>query len=810
MILKNLRLAFITFKKNKINTISSILGLVIGITTFLILMQHKFYHESYDKHFKDSDRIYRVATRTTEKNGEVLELAINYNATGRDLLLDFEELEDYTYSYNEAILIGNDEKKFGGQNVLWVDKNFLNFFGSIELLNGANKNALDQPNRAFISETAAQRFFGDKDPVGEVLRYDADLFFEIKGVFKDIPDNTHFKADYLISIQPTKEDTSNFGRVNYEWPVYNLYVKSRPNVKIEVLESKISDFIQKRLPVNITKSSNLTFFFQPIEDIHLKSNIGNEMKVNYSDKTVNLIGILAIFILIVSYINFINIYFSQSFKELREVGVRKVLGANFFNILGKSIVATLLINVIAAILIFLIINVFNLEIGAYLGDKFFLNGISKTSIWTLLGLLVAFGTIIPSLYITLILFSNSITNSLHNKFSSKQGKVNSRVVLVIFQFVITIIMVTGTLAINKQVNYMLDKDLGFKAEQVVFTSFPRSLFYQKETLESRFREFKNRIEKIAGVESVTWSDMLPGKPPITGPVLRKKGEPSIKNISYESGLIDSEYIKTYGLELVAGRNFAENQTAEDNKIMLNETARKKLGFESNESAIGEVVTTRIENSTQPNSLSIIGVVKDFHSQGLRKSIAPMLFMPDRPVSESFYAIKIKSSNLSKVVAEIGDVYEDVNPKDAYNAFFLDDFFNKQYEHDLVFKKVMITISVIIILLTCLGMFAMVNGIIRKRLKEVAVRKVNGAKLSDLLILLNKQFLIFLLITSIFAIPLAYLFIRKWLENFVYKTDLNIWVFLIPVLLIAAIVLITTSYRIALVYKINPIKVLNAD
>jgi putative ABC transport system permease protein len=371
-------------------------------------------------------------------------------------------------------------------------------------------------------------------------------------------------------------------------------------------------------------------------------------------------------------------------------------------------------------------------------------------------------------------------------------------------------MVTGTLAINKQVNYMLDKDLGFEAERVVFTSFPRSLFYQKETLENRFREFKNRIERIEGVENVTWSDMLPGKPPITGPTLRKKGEPSSKNINYEHGNIDSEFIKTYGLELVAGRNFAENQTAEESKIMLNETAVKKLGFDSNESAIGEVVTTRIENSTAPNTLSIIGVVKDFHSQGLRKSITPMLFTPDRAVSESFYAIKIKSSNMSKVVAEIGDIYEDVNPKDSYNAFFLDDFFNKQYKNELIFKKIMIIISVIIILLTCLGMFAMVNGIIRRRLKEVAVRKVNGAKLSDLLLLLNKQFLYFLIITSVFAIPLAYMFIQKWLGNFVYKTELNIWVFLVPVVLIAAIVLITTSYRIALVSRINPIKVLKAD
>ena len=810
MILKNLRLALITFKKNKINTISSILGLVIGISTFLILMQHKFYHESYDKYFTDSDRIYRVATRTIEKNGEALDLALNYNATGRDLITDFEELEDYTYSYNEAILIGNDDKKFGNQNVLWVDKNFLDFFGSIELLNGASSDGLKEPNKAFISEAAAQRFFGDKNPVGEVLRYDADMFFEIKGVFKDLPENIHFKTDYLISIQPMADATSNFGRVNYDWLVYNLYVKARPNADIEVLQSKIPDFITNRAPKILTKNTNFTYFFQPIEDIHLKSNIRNEMKVNYSAKTVNLIGILAIFILVVSYINFINIYFSQSFKELREVGIRKVLGATFFNILGKSITATLLINVIAAVLIVLLINIFNLEIGTYLGDKYFLNGISKQSIWTLLLILLVFGTLIPSLYITLILFSNSITNSLYNKFSNKQGKINSRYTLVIFQFVITIIMVTGTLAINKQVDYMLNKDLGFQSERVVFTSFPRSLFYQKETLNKRFREFKNRVETINGVESATWSDMLPGKAPITGQVLRKKGEPSAKNISYEYGAVDDKFIETYGLELLTGKNFEANHTVADNKIMINETAVKKLGFESNEKAIGEILTTRIENSKVPDALTIIGVVKDFHSQGLRKNISPMLLVPDRAVSESFYAIKIKSSNMSKVVAEIGEVYEDVNPKDAYNAFFLDDYFNQQYKNELIFKKIMIIISVIIILLTCLGMFAMVNGIIRRRLKEVAVRKVNGAKLTDLLILLNKQFLVFLIITSVFAIPLAYMFIQKWLGNFVYKTELNMWVFIIPVVLIAAIVLITTSYRIALVSRINPITVLKAD
>ncbi len=810
MILKNLRLALITFKKNKINTISSILGLVIGITTFLILMQHKFYHESYDKHFTDSERIYRVATRTTEKNGEVLDIALNYNATGRDLVDNFKELEDFTFSYNEAILINNDDKKFGNQNVIWVYKNFLEFFGSIKLLNGVTNNVLSEPNKGIISETAAKRFFGDKDPLGETLRYDGDYFFEVVGVYEDLPDNTHFTADYIISIQPRENSDSNFGEINYNWPVYNLYVKSTPNLDVKLLESQIPNFIINKLPKRVTKTSNLAYFLQPIEDIHLKSNIRNEMKANYSAKTVNLIGILAIFILVVSYINFINIYFSQSFKELREVGVRKVLGATFFNILGKSIIATLLINIISALLIFILITVFKLEIGMYLGDEFFLDGISKNSIWSLLLLLIIFGTLIPSLYITLILFSNSITNSLHNKFSNKQGKVNSRFILVIFQFVITIIMVTGTLAINKQVNYMLDKDLGFESEQVVFTSFPRSLFYQKETLEQRFREFKNRIEQINGVESVTWSDMLPGKPPITGPVLRRKGEPSIKNINYEHGNIDSEFIKTYGLELVAGRNFEDNLSAADSKIMLNETAVKKLGFDSNESAIGEVVTTRIENSTAPNSLSIIGVVKDFHSQGLRKSITPMLFTPDRAVSESFYAIKVKSSNMSDVVAQMGKIYEDVNPKDAYNAFFLDDFFNKQYKNELIFKKIMIIISVIIILLTCLGMFAMVNGIIRKRLKEVAVRKVNGAKLSDLLLLLNKQFLYFLILTSVFAIPLAYLFIQKWLGNFVYKTEMNAWVYIVPVLLIALIVLITTSYRIALVSRINPIKVLKAD
>lgn len=808
MITQEFKLAYKAFLKNKINSFLCLLGLVIGIVTCVVILNYNNYHKSFDQHFKNVENVYRVSTEVKEKNGESKKFAKNYSAIGKDLVDFFPGVTASTYSYYEEILVFNDDKKFLKEDALWVHESFIDFFG-LELLDGVPTDCLSQPGTGLISESAARKFFGGKNPVGEILKYDGNFTFEVKGVFKEIPKNSHFHADYLITFAPYAEE---FGKQNYGFLWYYTYVKVNPNTPIASIENEIGAFSEQYLPLSIKNKQETAFQFQPVSDIHLKSKLLSEIEQNYSNSTIRLLALLAIMIILVSYINYSNIYINQSLLTLKEVGIKKVLGANLWNVFTKNFTFTLSINLLAVLLAVLFLFTQKSEIGNYFENNYFMDDVFSQRNISLYILFILVGSLVPGIYVSVLLFLNNTISSLKFKLSSKSGARNLKFILLTFQFVVTILMITVSLSINKQIKFMQERDLGFTLDNVLAVDAPRTLFLQWDALNSKYKSFKDRIEQIPGVEGISWSNSIPGREPTAVEfVCRQKELPPEANKSFKNEFLDNKYFSVYDIEFLAGENIKEGESWWTRKVILNKSAVKELGFASVQDAVGKYVTRTGDgfDHTKLMDYEVVGVIDDYHVLGLQNKILPMIFFPATPVLGSFFSIKLNAYDKA-TLKEIKTLFTEVYPNDVYNPVFMTDFFNKQYKEEILFRKLIFVISIIIIFLSCLGIFALVNENIQRKTKEIGIRKVNGASILNIFINLNKNIIYLLVLSAVLSIPLSYYYIKQWLENFEYNISLGILTFLLPIILILLIVVLTISSRVYVISRINPIRVLREE
>lgn len=792
------------FEKNKVNVLFSILGLVIGICSCLILINYRAFHKNFDKHFKDSERIYRVITRIQEKNGKVSENAKNYCATVRDLKDYFSQVEDFTYSYSESALLFNDEKKFVNEKTLWVHESFLKFFG-IQLLDGVSQDCLKEPKTGVISETAAKKFFGNKNPIGQILKFDAFNTFVVKGVFKDIPSNSHFKANFIITMAPYTDD---FGEPLYTYLWYNSYIKLNPKSSINSIENEITSFANKYLPASIKTNQQTSFKFQNLEDIHLKSHVLNEIEINYSENMIRLIFIMAIFILVISCINFVNIYITQSFQQLKEVGVRRVLGAVWFDVVKKNFSTTIIISFVSILLSVLLLLLFKTQIGNYFGDHNFIFDLFNKQTLLLLLIILLGIAIFPCLFVSLLLFSNNILYSLKSKFFKQSRTINIRIVLIVFQFIISICIITITLSVYLQIKFITEKNLGFDPKNILAVNFPRTLFYQTRTLETTYSDFKARVKEIAGVENITWCATTPGQKPNGGePVAFIKGDSPDNGRVILREVIDDEYINVYKLKLVEGVNISSEEKRTYNDVLLNETAVKELGS-NNKDIINQFVGINYVGTYR--EYKVIGVIHDFHFQGLQTKIRPVVYKPGSPSWASYFCIRLSSKDLNNINDQIKQIYNSIYPNDAYYSFFVDDFFNNQYKEQTLFKKILFFICFIIILVSAIGVFALISENIQRKLKSIAIRKILGATNVDLFVAINKSVFILILIAIIISLPLSYLYIKDWLNNFAYVIKVNILIYILPILLVCMIVLYISLSKMRRVLRIDVVKIIKEE
>ena len=793
-----LKLAFRNLLGQKAYSMINLLGLVIGITAFMLIACWIQSELSYDSFHQDKENIYRVDFKLYEEDKLELYSAAAVPAVGPEMKRNFPEVKEYTRFSKVEGVVSFGEIHFKESDMFYAEPSFFSIF-SFPLLKGTADTSLLAVNTAILSESAARRYFGDADPVGKLITYNGKDKYEVCGVAKDAPANSHFKFDVLFSYQNLIKQNEWF---NSGWLGANFYtyIRVAPGTNVKMLEEKIPQLPQKFIGDFMKRAYFLVEFkLRKLSDIHLHSALSNELLVNGSYRSVTFLGIIAILVLVIAYFNYINLTTSRSVERAAEVGVRKVLGALKKQLISQFVTEAMLLNIVALIVslvaVFLLSPLFN----RFFGSLIHLHVSTLVILVGILFLLAVFFTgLLPAIYLSRFVPTAVLKG---------KGQTGSRKIalfkncMVVFQFTISVLLISGTLLINRQLSFVQNQNLGIDIDKTLVVEGPPAI--EKGLYSDQLQAFKTELLQQSEVKSMTVSSCIPGKEITWNPVYGKlvSGTNTEKKIDMIG--IDQDFIKTYGLKLLAGRNFDQSYQEKINQFVINESAVKYLGFSNPEDAIGKELT-----SSDNGNAHIIGVVRDFNQRSLKELPQPIAFS-NRPWNE-YYSIKVNHANIDRLIPLLEKRWNQQFPGNPIRYFFLDDYFNNQYQADRKFGKFFQLFSLLAILIACLGLLGLSSYTISRRTKEIGVRKVNGAEIGEILVLLNKDFVKWVLVAFVIAIPLSWYSMNLWLESFAYKTPLSWWIFALAGLLALGIALLTVSWQSWKAATRNPVEALRYE
>ena len=771
MLINYLKIAFRSLLKFKGYTAINLLGLALGLTAGILILLYVTDELSYDKFHTNADRIYRVETLFVANKTAADETALDANGwpIGNILRTDFPEVESVLYTRNASYYLINFEGKRIQQQVHFASPEFFDIF-SFDLSQGNPETALTEPYSVVITEEMQAKYFNGRDALNKTLVIADSMNFVVTGVIENIPSNSHIQLDMLLSFSTYTAINHNF---SYEsgWGNINMrnYVLLKEGADFEAFAARAKNIYTDRAG-HMLKDWGVQahVLFAPLRELYLTTKSGNGMGPVGSIDRVYLVSGIAVFVIILACINFINLTTARSAYRAREVGLRKVVGSTRYGLirqfLAESFVLTLFSLLIAVALVGLLLPLFNLLL-----DKTY----SMTSLFqptTLIGIgvLLAAVTMLSGYYPALVMSGMRPAEVLKGKFHSSSRGVQLRRGLVIFQFVISVGLVLGTLIVLDQLRFMQRQDLGFSKDQLFVIRADRV----RSSNPNIFETFKNEIKGLALAENVTFTNSLPGNAGWIGQVAYPEGRSGDDAISVEYMAIDEDYISTLGLELIAGRGFDRNHEAElAEGLVLNETAVSMFGWASPEEAIGK----RITSPSQHPAGEVIGVVKDYHQFGLQQKVGPMAM--DYNASNSYmYAVRYKAANTQELISSIEQLWNKTFPGYDFNYFFLDDDFEKQYQAEQRLATVFALFAGITIFIAVTGLLGLVSFMVVSRTKEIGVRKVLGADVLHITRLLSTEFITLVIIANVVASVLAWYFADQWLQNFANRVEVNLCYF----------------------------------
>ncbi|MCB9051548.1 MAG: ABC transporter permease [Lewinellaceae bacterium] len=692
-----LKMAWRQAFKRKGYSLLNIFGLAIGITSCLLILQYVAQEWSYDNFHPKADNIYRLRLDSYQNGKLAWQSATVFPAFAPTMKAELAEVVNACRLHDVEMVITNPENnvKFSERKGYYADPPFLQMFG-LKLLSGDPSTALDGPDKILLSESMARKYFGRADVLGRNLVVkDSDQFrtYQVSGVFEDYPANSHLILDYLVSyrtlgnhIQQAWGDTTNATETNWGWYDFYTYLELHPDADVRQFRKKFPAFVDKHIniPRQERGGSNTVNAIDiiPLADIHLHSNVNQEAEVNGSGWAVSVLFLSAFFILIIAWVNYINLATARALERAREVGLRKVLGAGRRQLIGQFLLESFMLNLTAFILALGLVQAALPLFSSMLGRQLSFSLANNAQFWLFaIGVFMG-GTLLAGLYPAFILSGFRPLTVLRGQLKNTAEGMVMRKGLIVFQFTASIALIVGTVVVFQQVQYMRQQNIGVDIRQTLVLEGPSTV--QDSLYDSQFEPFRNDILKLPGVRSITGSAYVPGDEIYwTAGVrwMRRDGEEAASSTIYTQG-IDTDFLNAYGLSLAAGRNFSRDRGEDERGCLLNETAASLLGFPSPEAALGERV--RRGNDT----LSIVGVTKDFHHLGLQKPIEPIIFLY-RPDARGYYSVKIEQAggNLPATIAAVQKSWNTHFPDDPFSHFFLNDFFDRQYEADLLFGKV---------------------------------------------------------------------------------------------------------------------------
>lgn len=792
MIKNYFKIAFRNLWRHRVFSFINILGLTIGMTAcFLIFLYVKF-ELSYDSFHTKGGRIYRIVadiktpTETIKSNGPSWAVPAH--------LGDFPEVETAVRVLGDNVLFRKDNIKFNETKTLWADSAFFNVF-DFKLLKGNPNTVLKDPFRIVLSESSAKKYFGNNDPVGQTILITGDARpAKVTGVMKDIPENSQIQGDVVISMSTITRKFAD--GIDNQWGNYGplAYILLKPHTNYHALQKKFPAFLEKNNGKEMEQMQmRPTLFLEPLKDVYLKSDRGGF--VSGSITNVYIFSIVALFILIIACINFINLTTARSTERAREVGVRKVVGAGRMQLARQFIGESVLISLIAFALT---LGIASLLLPSFneLAGKIVSSSIFENLNYVLILFLAAIGVgLLAGIYPAFVLSSFRPTIVLKGRFATGTKGNFLRKSLVVSQFTISTALIIGTIIVYTQMNYMRNRDLGFKKDQVLVLDTNR---------DSKINILKQAIAGLPNVEDVSLSSSVPASSNASAysEIENVKGDMQVANLNIY--FVDFNYIPLYKIKMAAGRPFSGDYKTDTTQAMiLNETAARMFGYSRPEQAIGK------KFNQWGREGKIIGVVKDFHFRSLQEPIKP-LSMRIEPSRYDYLSVSISAKNISATLDAIKKEWKTIIPNKPFSYYFLDEFFNRQYKSEEQFGKLFLDFALLAIFISCLGLLGLASYSTMQRTKEIGIRKTLGASVPTILRLLSKDFLKLVIIAFLIAAPISGYFMHKWLNDFAYRTSMSWWIFVIAGLIAISIAMLTVSFQAIKAAIANPVRSLRTE
>ncbi|MCP4663056.1 MAG: FtsX-like permease family protein [bacterium] len=790
-----LKIAVRNLLKHKAYSLINIMGLAIGMACCVLILLFVRDELNFDRFHENAERLHRVNMDLRFPEQPIKYTAVTPTPLAPALVAEFPEVTAATrlLAYFEAALPGkaavsHEESQFN-DHFFWADSSFFKVF-SLPLLRGNPDRALADPYTVVITEEMAHKYFGDEDPMGKLLKIDTGFSAEgyvITGVMGNVPRNSHLALNVLASLASIENLTDERVMMDNWWDfdTYTYALLAEGSSAGDV-EGKFPDFFERH--VGERGPLYLTARLMPIADIHLHSHRMNEITPNSDIVYVYVFSVVALVILLVACINFMNLATARSASRAREVGMRKVVGAHrlqlIWQFLGESILISAIAMVVAVFLVKLSLPLFN----AFVSKEMVL-GYDAMTWLSLLGMTLLVGVVAGS-YPAFFLSSFRPINVLGGFLMGGSRSVFLRKLLVVSQFTFSVILIIGTLIIFDQLSYMRSSELGFDMERIVI------LPVRDSTLQHRYLTVKDRVEQVPNIESTALSALIMGK---EAPDLGTLSEGAEEWKLLGSLIIDQDWVDFYGVELIAGRNFSRAYGDADlNAFILTESGVRELGWDSPEEALGKEI--RWGGTWREGS--VIGVVRDFHYQPLRYKITPVIMLL-RPIAYHFLAVKIGPGDLSETLKNLDAAWDNIFPDRAFEYFFLEDEFNRMYRADERLGQLVGFFSLVAVFLGCLGLLGLASFTAEQRTKEIGVRKALGASAAGVMVLLSKEFTRLIAVAIVIAWPVAYLVMREWLTDFAYRTEMSMMHFVLGGLAALVIGALTIGFQTIKAALTNP-------
>jgi putative ABC transport system permease protein len=769
--------------RNKLFTFINVIGLSISIAIFLFLTGYVQYQFSYDKFYKDVDRIYRVDYYEYQNQVPVLSSARTHD---RAALLVHEyspQVEAVTRIYNEKAYVFTEDVKLVDQDMLFADSSFFKVF-DVNIISGSADKSLVAPLSVMISKSQAEVYFGKEDPVGKTLFFNEHLPFMVTGIFEDIPSNTSIDYDFLLSWSTLSYYgwAPKDGSFNAPWTF--TYVKLKKNITdIKSVNEALTAMAMKHITTLEKRGHTASYELRPFQELHTSPSLTGEIKPGTNKTILYALISLAIFILVAAWINYINLSLARSLERADEIGVRKVFGATRMAISGQFLLEALILSSITFLVGYGLYSIFTGSLSHLIFEnvKFSANSPLR---WILYFVCFVIGTSLIAFYPVHFLSKFKPVLILKNKLGSGKGSANLlHQGLMIFQLFLAVAVVGITLIASRQVNFMQRFDSGFNTEQTITLRAPASTNSDSARY-VKYMSFRTEVLQNPAFKSGTASTNIPGEEiRYHDEAVHAVGSKNEKKQSFQILWIDEGYRETFGLTVLGGRNFNEKEFGRT--CLVNETGALALGYDKPEDA----VNTSIVMNDQRQA-TIVGVLKDYHHESVRKAVDPIIFFHRHPNEYGYYSFNIQSRQ-GDYLQDLRTIWSKHYPNDQFIYYFMDQFFEEQYQADKLFAKLLSLFSIISITVASLGLFGMTSLAMVKRTKEIAVRKVLGATAGNILIMISKSYIKLIVISCVFAFPLAYYLTDKWLDGFVYRINVSWWMIILP----GAVILITTLLTI---------------